>query len=261
MPRTVRRRRQLRPRRRLPKKKVAMKRRLRKTASEYATCKELYTIKGMSSNTPYSDLEQNLGFYGRAQLVAEAYQYFRIKYVKYTFIQRYNTFQANTNESLAFPMPQLYFMLDKTGSLPTGTEITALKQMGAKPHKFTRNITVAWKPGVSFATGNDNNANILNTGTRISPWLMTNKTPESALWAANDTDHKGIYWFMETAGLPGDGTYEYDAEVEVVFEFKRPQSLYDAAPGATPAVNVHTLRKTKTTPNGQVVDVSNNVVS
>jgi len=244
-------------RRRAARKRIARKRVYKKRAmthrSEYATCKELYTIKGMTSNNPYSDLEQNLLQYERAELIAQAYQFFRIKYIKYTFLARYNVYQGNTNETTAFPMPQLYTMVDKAGALPTTTSIQQLKEMGAKPRKFTRNLSVAWKPGVSITTGNNNNALSLNTGVKISPWLMTNRAPEQAGWVANDTDHKGLYWFMETAGLPGDGTYEYDAEVEVVFEFKKP--LAQVPEGATPAIRVSTLTKKKTTPDGQVVNV------
>lgn len=241
--------------RKAPRRKlvVAPKKWIRPRSKEFASMKELYTIKGMTSNNPYSDLEQNLAFYDRAQIVGEAYQFFRIKYVKYTFICRYNTFQANTDETIAFPMPQLYFQIDKSGALPTGTSINQLKEMGCKPHKFTRNITVAWKPGVSIVTGNNNNALQLATSYKTSPWLMTNKNPENNVWAANDTDHKGLYWFMETAGLPGDGTYEYDAEVEVMFEFKKPISV--TAAGQPPATRVSTLVKKQTTPNGVVVEV------
>jgi len=112
--------------------------------SEYATCRELYTIKGMTSNNPYSDVEQNLLDYERAENIAKNYQFFRIKYIKYTFLARYNVFAGQTNEAIAFPMPQLYFMIDKSGSLPTNTSIQQLKEMGAKPHKFTKNTIVAW---------------------------------------------------------------------------------------------------------------------
>lgn len=207
----------------------------------------------MTSNNPYSDVEQNLGFYERASTIAQAYQFFRIKYVKYTFISRYNTYQASTNETTAFPMPQLYSMVDKSGALPTNTSIQQLKDMGCRPRKFTRNLIAVYKPGVSIATGVDNNALTLNNSFKVSPWLMTNKAPEQAGWAVNDTDHKGLYWFMETAGLPGDGTYEYDAEVEVVFEFKKP--LAQTNPEQPPATRVSTLIKKQTLPNGVVVQV------
>lgn len=246
-----------RPRRKAParKRKIVRKRTIRRPMSnknsEYATCKELYTIKGMTSNTPYNDIEQNLGYYERASTIAKAYQFFRIKYIKYTFLARYNVYQASTNESTVFPMPQLYNMVDKAGALPSTTSIQQLKDMGAKPRKFTRNLITAWKPGVNFATSNDDSAITLATGVKITPWLMTNKAPDQIGWAPNDTDHKGLYWFMETAGLPGDGTYEYDAEVEVVFEFKKP--LAQPTAGAVPATRVSTLVKTQTLPNGQVV--------
>jgi len=52
-----------------------------------------------------------------------------------------------------------------------------------------------------------------------------------------------LYWYMETAALPGDGSYTYDCEVEVMFDFKKPLgSVADA--NAPKAVNVNTFRQT-----------------
>lgn len=206
----------------------------------------------MQSNTPYSDTEQNLAFYARASDIASQYQEFRIKYIKYKFISRYNTFQATTNETTAFPIPLLYMRIDKSGALPTNTNLLNLKQMGCKPVRFTKNLNISWAPGVVIGTNNDNNTAILATKPLISPWLMTNKA-EAAGWAANDTDHKGLYWFMETAGLPGDGTYSYDAEVEVGFEFRKPLSSTPPAEGSVPTVRVSTLRKGVSTSTGTIV--------
>lgn len=212
------------------------KRRLR-TVSERASCKEIYTINNMVSNAPFSDLEQNLGDYKRASQIAQNYQFFRIKYIKYKFIARYNTFQATTAEANAFPIPLFHYMIDKGGALPTATSLAQLKNEGAVPIRFTKDIVVTWKPGVSFVTENNIAAAQYGTGFRISPWLMTNRQVEQANWAPNDTDHKGIYWYMETAALPGDGTYEYDAEVEVFFEFKKP--LMPVPTGAAPAIKAN----------------------
>jgi len=212
-------------------------------SNETASCKELYSIRGMSSNTPYSDLEQNLAFYARASAIGENYQFFRIKYVKYKFISRYNTFQATTAEATAFPIPLLYHRIDKGGALPSNTSIGQLKAMGCKPMRFTKDITVVWKPGVSIVTDNNNNTAALPTKPMISPWLLTGRTVTQPAWAPNDTDHKGLYWYMETPGLPGDGSYEYDCEVEVMFDFKKPLATVTDEQ-QPPAVRASTLRQT-----------------
>lgn len=228
------RRRRQPPRKRAPRRLVRKPRRKGVAIAERASCKEIYTINNMVSNAPFADTEQNLGDYTRATSIAKNYQFFRIKYIKYKFLCRYNTYQATTAEATAFPMPYFHFMIDKAGALSTNTGLAQLKAEGAVPIKFTKDLTVSWRPGVSFATANDNNAATLSTAYKVSPWLMTNKAPESTGWTVNDTDHKGLYWYMETAGLPGDGTYEYDAEVEVMFEFKKP--LLPAAAGQPAAI-------------------------
>lgn len=218
-----------------------------------ASCKELYSITGMISNTPYKDIEQNLGDFMRASSIAGSYQEFRIKYIKYKFIARYNTFQASTNETTVFPIPLLYTRIDVAGALPNSTSITQLKEMGCKPVRFTKDLVRSWAPGVQLGTSNSGTTAVLATKPLISPWLMTNKTADTAGWDVNDTDHFGLYWFMETAGLPGDGTYEYDAEVEVGFQFRKP--LAQPTTGAPEAVSVQSLRKGINTPTGKVVVV------
>lgn len=237
------------------KRAVRRRRSARKSHNvpEMASCKELYSVTGMTSNTPYKDVEQNLGDFMRASAIAASYQEFRMKYIKYKFIARYNTFQASTNESTVFPIPLLYTRIDVAGSLPTSTSITQLKEMGCKPVRFTKNLTRAWAPGVQLGTSNAVGAAILATKPLISPWLMTNKTVDTLGWDANDTDHFGLYWYMETAGLPGDGTYEYDAEVEVGFEFRKP--LAQPPVGQSQAISVQSLRKGVNTSTGKVVPV------
>lgn len=221
----------------------APRRRMVGATNETASCKELYSLRGMQSNTPLSDVEQNLAFYKRATAIAANYQFFRIRYIKYKFIARYNTFQATTAEATAFPIPLLYHRIDKGGALPSTTSIGQLKAMGCKPIRFTKDIVVTFKPGVSIVTDNNNNTQALPTKPMISPWLLTNRTVELAAWAPNDTDHKGLYWYMETAALPGDGSYEYDCEVEVMFDFKKPLGSVEDA-NATPAIKANTYRQT-----------------
>lgn len=218
---------------------------------ERASCKELYSVTGMISNVPYKDTEQNLGDFMRASAIAASYQEFRVKYIKYHFIARYNTFQASTNESTVFPIPLLYTRIDKAGALPSTTSITQLKEMGCKPVRFTKNQVRAWAPGVQLGTSNAVGTAVLPTKPLISPWLMTNKTVDTAGWDVNDTDHFGLYWFMETAGLPGDGTYEYDAEVEIGFEFRKP--LAQPTTGAPEAIRVQSLAKGINTSTGKIV--------
>jgi len=240
MPRIVRRRKPVAKRARKSKPRRRMQR--VGASNETASCKELYTLGGMQSNTPMSDVEQNLGSYKRASAIAENYQFFRIRYIKYKFIARYNTYQATTAEASAFPIPLLYHRIDKGGALPSNTSIGQLKAMGCKPMRFTRDITVTYKPGVSIVTDNADNTAALPTAFKISPWLLTGRTVSQAAWVPNDTDHKGLYWYLETVGLPGDGSYEYDCEVEVMFDFKKPlATVADAS--QPPALKASSFRR------------------
>lgn len=218
--------------------------------AQVAACKEIYTISGMTSNNMFSDIEQNIGDYPRAKALAPFYQFYRVKYIKYKFLNRYNQFLATTNETTATPMPYLHYQIDKSGSLPTATTIGMLKAEGTRPILFNKPVTVVWRPGVTIAVSNADNTSLQGNMAKISPWLMTNKTAGTAGFTLNDVDHKGLYWYLETlGGLPGDGTYEFDAEVEIAFEFKKPS--YPIGAG-TPAIKVSSLAKTTVDGHGQL---------
>lgn len=225
-------------------------RRLTNNAPEMASCSEVYSITGMTSNTPLADMEQNLRDYPRASSIASNYQLYKILQVKYTFKPRYDTFAASTTGDNG--IPHLYYMIDKAGALPTNTSIVQLKAMGAKPHRFDdKPIVVKWKPGIQLE--GDAGAAFTGVGTKpiISPWLNTNQEPDQPNWTASITNHMGLYWYLEANNLAGDGTYEYDADVEVQFQFKKP--LFPTTEGQPEAVRVKTLR--------QQYDLSGNPIS
>lgn len=239
-----------RPRRRA-RPSARKQRRLNNNVPEQASNSELYEITGMTSNTPYLDIEQNLRDYARASSIASNYQMFRIRQVKYTFKPRYDTFAASTTGDNG--IPHLYYMVDRAGALPTNTGILQLKAMGAKPHRFDdKPIIVKYKPGVQLQ--GDAGTGFTGVGTKpmISPWLNTNQQPDQPNWVASVTNHLGLYWYLEANNLAGDGTYEYDCSVEVQFEFKK--ASFPSPVSQPVAVRAKTLRV------GLVPDISGNTI-
>lgn len=214
-------------------------RRLDNNVAERASCSELVEYTGLTSNTPLSDMEQNLRDYVRASSIASNFQMFRIRQVKYTFKPRYDTFAASTTGDNG--IPHLYYMIDRAGALPTNTGIAQLKAMGSKPHRFDdKPIIVKFKPGVQLV--GDAGPSFADVGTKplISPWLNTNQQPDQPNWVASLTNHMGLYWYLEANNLAGDGTYEYDVSVELQFEFKK--ASYPSPASQPLAVKAKTYR-------------------
>lgn len=194
--------------------------------AEYASlsCKRtLVTSAGtnFNVNTLYSLMNTQLIDYQRAVTVAQAYQHYRIKKVALTFKPTYDTFQAGNSKT------HLYFMIDKSGSIPTNVSLEGLKQMGARPFALDENEKViSWAPTVLESSmysgpGVPNQSSPAKYIT--SPWLSTNANVVSpGVGGPSGIDHLGIYWWCEQ--LITATVTQYEVECEVQFEFKKPLS-------------------------------------
>jgi len=168
----------------------------------------------------YSMMNTQLADFPRAVQVAGAYQHYRIKKIAITFKPSYDTFQAGPG---AVTKPRMYYMIDKSGSIPINVSLEGLKQMGARPRELDENsIVVKWSPSVleSTLTGV---APIATSPTKyqISPWLSTTAEPNYVgAFVASTVDHLGLYWYLDALNNP-EG-YQYQCEIEVQFQFKKP---------------------------------------
>lgn len=218
--------------RRAPRRRRAVGRRPRRmfrrkaagNTPEYASCKVVRDLGYDSNGVVYKLSEFGLTGFPRAINVAQSYQYFRMKLVELKFIPTSDTYiSGNPGE-----IPNLYYMIDKTDSIPTtGTTLTTLQQAGAKPIRFDdKTITVRFKPAVVWKSLDENGSNINFGLSRVSPWLATNdnNTNDTASWTPSSVDHHGIVYTV-TGGVGGQN---YHVEMVTHFEFKKP--LYYSAP-------------------------------
>lgn len=215
------------PRRR-PAKKQARRARKVRNVSEYASLSEVrqMTAPGGSSFTTkalYSLTDTSLSQFTRAQNVAKAYQHYRIKYIQVKVLPNFDNYFAG-NPAGPSGKPQLYFMIDKSGALPTNPSLEALRNMGAKPRALDEHpLKFGWRPSVLEATMTaGGGAGFVGQGARyqISPWLNTNaNSVNPGAWVPSNVDHLGVYWFVDQ---PVGAPQPYQVEVEVQFEFKKP---------------------------------------
>jgi len=179
----------------------------------------------------YNLMNTTLDQFPRAAQVAGAYQHYRIKKIAVTFKSSYDAFQAGAG---AVTKPRLYYMIDKAGAIPTNIALEGLKQMGARPRELDEsNIVVQWAPSVLEATMDVVPAS-MPAKYRISPWLATNAQPLTpGAFVPSSIDHLGLYWYLDALNNP-EG-YQYQCEVEVQFQFKKPLSNSTSSVAAVPA--------------------------
>lgn len=172
-----------------------------------------------ATNVMYEDRNEDLNSYDRAVQVAKAYQHFRMKKITLTIKPSYDTFQQANAIPGAGSRPNLYYMIDKSGSIPANPTLEQLKQMGAKAHRFDEKpFVISWRPSV--LTGDQQAQGVLVASQyKISPWLSTSINPLGAVFQASTIDHLGIFWYVEQ--LFG-GQVQYQAEIEIQFQFKKP---------------------------------------
>lgn len=206
--------------RRAPYKKRAMRMRPRRAiTTNTASVKENYGLAVPDGNvTFFRNIQLADIIYDRAQQVAQAYQEYRIKYVKITFIPNADTFPAVAGNVI----PQLYFMIDKTNALPTNADAGTFYSMGCRPRRMDdKNLVYAWKPSAlvaNFVGPNVTTASEL----KIRPWLSTNANSGAGagVWAPSSVDHMGCAFYV-TKINPNDNL-QYNVDVEVVFQFRKP---------------------------------------
>lgn len=170
-----------------------------------------------AGNQMYSLMNTTLAQFDRAVNVSKAYQFYRIKKIKLTYLFPYDTFQAGVGGS---SRPNMFFMLDKSGSINPLVTLAGLKQMGARPKAVDNKPTsIQWTPTV--LTEDQTLVGALPAQYKISPWLST---------SVPNVTHLGVYWYLDQ--LFAGGT-QYQVECEVQFEFKKP--LWNESTTTSPA--------------------------
>lgn len=182
---------------------------------EKATCTVVRTLAGGITNQMFAYNSFNLADYDRAAAIAKNYQRYRMTGIKLTFKPEYDTFAVNpVGPNIA--KPNLYYMIDKSGSIPDNVTLEGLKQAGAKPHAFDEKpISVSWRPSVLNEVQTQGLI-AAGSGYKISPLLATDATPGNpGAWVASRVNHLGIKWYMECTGT----SLGVNVEAEVQFEF------------------------------------------
>ena len=188
--------------------------------SDYGKVRETFVLQQPAGVVRYFFTQLADLAFDRAQTVAQAFQEFRIKYVKLTFRPNFDTYQAGAPGTAA--IPQLYFMYNKSNSIPTNANAGTFASMGCRPYRMDDyNLVRAWKPTVINAPMTAAGA-VVASQILTSPWLSTNANSgnPAAAWAPSAVDHLGCAFYITNSVVADAQVYNID--VEVLFEFRKP---------------------------------------
>lgn len=204
--RNVRRRRPTLRRRRMMRKTT-------RNVSDIASLSVSRTLVPGTTNQIYSFDDFKMSDFTRAVQVAIAYQRYRITGIKVTWKPEYDTYAPGPGAV----KPYLYYMVDKSGSLPDNVTLEALKQSGARPKAFDEKpISVTFKPAVLTSTEATGGA-LIGNQYKIFPWLSTRRVPATpGSFVPSDVSHQGLKWYIDVgAGSP----LNVNVDVELQFQF------------------------------------------
>lgn len=169
------------------------------------------------ANVVYNLRNISLQQFPRAASIAQNYMHYKIKKVTLEFLPSVDTFAPLAGVG-TLQVPNLVYLIDKSGSVPLNVDGPSLRQMGAKPIRFDdKKITVSWRPSVLTETFGQANA---QSQYKISPWLSTNANALApGAFVPSDIDHLGIFWKLDRNGVLPAGVPEYSYEVRITAEF------------------------------------------
>lgn len=217
-----------RPRRRVARRAPMRRYRAPLANSEFASMKETHSFAIVPANSAYFDYQNSLARYQRASQIGHNYREFRITKLEYQFIPLVDTFTQTDYATGTSQVPQLYWMIDKTGNFADFNTAEDLQQAGAKPRRLDdKTVTISFKPAVLDYVYDKNNSTNSWARPITSPWLSCDKfndTGTGTVYAPSSIDHLGLAWIVDAPPA-----VKYNIKVTAHFQFRKP-GLHDDNP-------------------------------
>lgn len=180
----------------------------------------------------------------RAAIVAQAFGLYRIADVQFKLTPRFDTYSSGLAPGGDAPVevPKVYWKVNRYGDSPLGFTEADMLSLACKPIRLDdKTVTIQYKPNILLASaGATAFANQGGGGQiKMTPWLSTDDEPDNNGFALSTTTHYGHMMFVECAA-GGDGTpIVCEMSCRVVYEFKNPRVIEDAAVSAKRAATKH----------------------
>lgn len=172
-------------------------------------------IKGLMPNTAGRQLE-----------VAKQYALYRISKIVVRFKPYFDTylpFQTAMTISGPISVPQLYWKINRFGDVPNasiGNVENYWIQQGAKPYRFDdKNLVVTYKPNILLSS----TAPGVGSQVKMTPWIPTDATPNTATYTPSDVTHYGITYLINCPTSTGNpNPFIGTVQTTIYYQFKNP---------------------------------------
>lgn len=169
----------------------------------------------------YNVNDVQLSAFPRASAVAQGYQFFRIKKLKFIVSPLLDTFSSGGATQVLY----LQWVINKTASSYVGLTKDWYLQNGAKPIRFDdKNITISYAPSIVIDVAESGAAGVANQPNlpKTRQWLTTNADAFGAVFNPSTVSHAGHYLLVTSEGSTQPMNYKMTMTAE--FEFKKPLS-------------------------------------
>lgn len=174
------------------------------------------------ANNIYNVRDIAIDQYRRASAVAEAYSQYVITGCTIKFIPLVDTFPAGSPS-----IPKLYYMIDKSGTIPANITFDQMKNMGAKPIRMDdKEITVKWRPYTLGTQAATQAGGTVSGGAFPASWLSTNNNSGVAVapFVVSSIDHFGIFFGVEQ-DVPGAQGVGYRVDLTIDVKYRKPLAI------------------------------------
>jgi len=143
-------------------------------SQNYASSVESYqTTVDLAPNQAYA-LAPTLSQFARSRSISENYQFYRCSQLEFKFEPLFNTYQDISGGS---SVPQLFWLMNRSGTQPNVINTDWLQAQGAKPHKLTSNYVIKYAPSTLAISSASNVAPVGSANLAYVPkwkqWLNT----------------------------------------------------------------------------------------
>jgi len=210
-----------------------------KSGPNTGKCVEFFDLGAFEANVAHDFVlagivPQNQGVPTRASIMAPAFGLYRVAQIEYKIKPKFDTYIAGQVPVGDQPVevPVMYWKMNRYGDAPVGFTAGDLQSLGSKPVRLDDNtLTIKYKPNILLA--NAGAAAVAQDGgsgqVKMTPWLSTDTEADNNAFALSTTNHYGHMMFIECAAA-GDGTpLICEVVARVVYEFKNPRILENAA--------------------------------
>lgn len=205
-----------------------------RTTDQFTQIIETAVLGDILSNNPANTyITSTAGaLFPRTTAMSKLFQQQRIVQVVFTYEPLYNVFQGTMTPMVGTSIPDFYYLMDRQGAYSASaipTNLTGLISGGARPKKFTKNITIKYKPNTLGVTSQAPAGNfaplaptIVATDIQYDKWFQTSAVTAAGTLAVQSINYYGHLIYISQENSAANPAPVSRCNLTIVTQFKQP---------------------------------------